>query len=210
MPRGSPSAEIEDAASTELELLGRIRDGDEAAFSLLYDRYFQRVYNFAYLRLRHHADTEEIVQETFIAVFRSIEAYEGKSTLLSWVYGIAKNTVNNHLRRAKARDTRLERAEAELMRSRFTLASCTPEEQLSLQRSADAIQEKLASVARWQAEVFVLRHLQNLSIGEISKRMSRSNDAVRSSLYRVKRLLMETINTGEMVSESATAGRSAL
>jgi len=91
------------------ELLEALRQGDEAAFNILYDHCFQRVYNFAYLRLRNHADTEEVVQETFTAVFRSIGAYRGQSALLSWIYGIAKNTINNHLRRAKARDLRLER-----------------------------------------------------------------------------------------------------
>ena len=58
----------------------------------------------------------------------------------------------------------------------------------------------------WQAEVFMLRHVENLSIGKIAERMSRSNDAIRSSLYRVKLLLTEAIDpelarTGKSVAE---------
>jgi DNA-directed RNA polymerase specialized sigma24 family protein len=52
----------------------------------------------------------------------------------------------------------------------------------------------LASVADWQSEVFWLRHVENLTIGEISERVKRSNDAVRSSLYRVKRMLIEAVD----------------
>ncbi len=175
----------------DAELIAGVRSGDQAQFNELYQRYFQRVYNFTFLRVRNHADTEEIVQETFTAVFRSIEAFRGQSSLLSWIYGIAKNTVNNHLRRARARDSWMEKADSELLRPTGGLDACTPEEHLSLRRYAEAINRRLGSTSDWQAEVFVLRHVDNLSIQEISERTARSSDAIRSSLYRMKRLLVE-------------------
>ncbi|HEY5657067.1 MAG TPA: RNA polymerase sigma factor [Myxococcota bacterium] len=173
--------------------MAAIRRADEEAFNVLYERYFQRVYNFAYARLRNGADAEEAVQEIFTAVFRSIEGYGGRSPLLSWIYGIAKNTVNNQLRRAKAQEQRLEWAQPSLLRSAFSLDCCTPEDRLGLRRCAAAVEERMGSVSDWQAEVFALRHLENLSIREIAERMSRSNDAIRSSLYRVKRLVIEAV-----------------
>jgi RNA polymerase sigma-70 factor (ECF subfamily) len=177
-------------------LLDGIRSSSQEDFGVLYDRYFQRVYSYAYMRLRNHADAEEVAQETFTAVFRSIEAYRGQSSLLSWIYGIAKNTVNNHLRRAKAHELRIERAEQSLQRSAASLDACTPEEHLHLQRCAAAVQERLGQVAEWHAEVFMMRHMENLPIEEIARRTSRSNDAVRSSLYRMKRLVVEAIDPG--------------
>ncbi len=180
-------------SKSDQEIIEGIRVANEADFNLLYERYFQRVYSFAYVRLRNRADAEEVVQETFTAVFRSIDAYRGRSSLLSWIYGIAKNTVNNHVRKAKAHEARIERAELEIQ---YNTAPCTPEESLNLQRCTDAIQERLSSIADWHVEVFVLRHMENMSIGEIARRMSRSNDAVRSSLYRVKRLLVEAVDPG--------------
>ncbi len=173
-----------------------MRQGDESCFTALYERYFDRVYNFAYLRVRNHADTEEIVQETFTAAFRSIGAFRGSSSFLSWVYGIAKNTTNNHLRRARLRQAWHEQADGELLHPSNALSSCNPEESLSLRRYADAVAQRLSSVAGWQAEVFVLRHLENLPIHEISRRMRRSSDAVRSSLYRVKRMLIQAGDEG--------------
>jgi RNA polymerase sigma-70 factor (ECF subfamily) len=173
-----------------------VREGSEGHFNELYQRYFQRVYNFTFLRVRNHADTEEIVQETFTAVFRSMDAFRGQSSLLSWIYGIAKNTVNNHIRRAKMREVWMDKAEPELLRPSASIDSCSPEEHLSLRRYAAAINARLGSVADWQAEVFVLRHVENLSIQEISRRTARSSDAVRSSLYRMKRLLVEASQGG--------------
>jgi len=180
----------------DAELLAGLQAGVPRAFDQLYDRYFQRLYNFSYLRLRNHADAEEVVQETFTAVFRCIESYKGRSTLSSWMYGIAKNTINNHIRRNRTEEARIERPETEGLRPTESLATGTPEEQVMLRSYVDVIGEKLSSVASWQVEVFELRHLHDLSIPEISERTSRSSDAIRSSLYRMKRLLIESAEAG--------------
>lgn len=182
-------------ARSDLELLEAIRAGEESAFNVLYDRYFQRVYHFAYARVHNRADAEEAVQETFTAVYRSVDAYRGQSSLLSWIYGIAKNTVNNHIRRARVQEQRVERAELDLVRdAESALESFTPEDRLDLRRCAEAIDVALSSVTAWQAEVFVLRHFEDLPIQEIADRMHRSNDAIRSSLYRVKRLVVQAVD----------------
>jgi RNA polymerase sigma-70 factor (ECF subfamily) len=178
---------------SDCDLVAAIRAGDQTAFTELYERYFDRVYNFAYARLRHRADAEEVAQETFVAVFRSIDAFVGRSALHSWIYGIAKNTINNHLRRARAQELRIERAEDELVRNAHGFDSCSPEDHASYRRCADAALRSLESVSEWQAEVFALRHFENMPIQEIADRMSRSNDAIRSSLFRVKRLIVEAV-----------------
>ena len=179
-------------SQSDEELLAGLRTGSELHFNELYDRYFQRIYSFVYTRMRNHADTEEVVQETFTVVFRSFESYRGTSSLLSWIYGIAKNTLNSCLRRLKAEGERLDALRPEVLRPPAALSDCNPEEHLSMRRYVDAVRVKLESVSEWQSEIFVMRHLENMSIREISDRTDRSSDAVRSSLYRVKRLLFET------------------
>ncbi len=177
---------------SDLDLIEGIRGGSEAHFNELYDRYFQRIYNFVYARIRNHADAEEIVQETFVAVFSSIDRYSGRSSLLSWVYGIAKNTTNNRLRRSKNAAHRMQEIGHEGLQPVKNFASCTPEEQLAVQRYLKSVVDQLEGFGDWQVEIFEMRHLQDLSIREISERTQRSSDSVRSSLYRVKRLLMDT------------------
>ena len=174
------------------DLLDGLRECSEPHFRVLYDRYFRRIYSFVYARLRNHADAEEVVQETFAAVFKSLDGYRGQSTLLSWIYGIAKNMANNSLRRAKAHEERAEAMSPEMWWPLRSYSACTPEDQLHMHRCADAMREKLESVASWQSEIFVMRHVENLSISQICERTERSSDAVRSSLYRVKHLLVET------------------
>ena len=179
----------------DLELIAAIQSGDEPAFNVLYDRHFVRVHNFANVRLRSRADAEEVVQETFTVVFRSADAFSGRASVLSWIYGIARNMVNNHIRRSRAYATRLDRSENGLVRSSDSLDLCTPEESLALAWSAAAVIESLEDVSDWQAEVFEMRHFDDLPIQEIADRMSRSNDAIRSSLYRVKRAIVEAMDS---------------
>jgi RNA polymerase sigma-70 factor (ECF subfamily) len=197
-----PASEAPSSALSDEELFERIREGSEPHFNRIYDRYFQRIYNFIYLRVRNHADAEELTQETFTAVFRSVGGYSGRSTPLGWIYGIAKNTVHSHLRRLRTQGERMKRAGLDVVTATSPAWSSTPEDQLAMRRYARAIDARLRSVSDWQAEVFFLRHVEDLPIREISRRTMRSSDAIRSGLYRVKRLLVEA---GEL--DSATAGR---
>ncbi len=181
---------------SDQELLEGLRDQSERHFAELYDRYFQRIYNFVYARIRNHVECEEIVQETFIAVFRSFENYRAQSSLLSWIYGIAKNTTNNALRRARTQNERIDLVEESELAPASSLGVHSPDQLLDLHRFGDELSERLEQVADWQAEIFAMRHLENLSIPEISKRTNRSSDAVRSSLYRVKRIFFEAAHPG--------------
>lgn len=175
----------------DAELFEGVRRGSETHFHALYDRYFDRIYNFIHQRVRNHADAEELTQETFAAVFRSVEAFSGRSSPLGWIYGIAKNTTYNHLRRKRLQDDRLDEAGPHVLVTDSATWTCNPEEHLSLDRYARALVRRLHSVSTWQAEAFYLRHVENRSIGEICRATERSSDAIRSGLYRVKRLLVE-------------------
>jgi RNA polymerase sigma-70 factor (ECF subfamily) len=127
-----------------------------------------------------------------MAVFHSVEAFRGQASLLSWIYGIAKNTINNHLRRQKTQEQRLDAAAPELVGPSISMVDAGPAEQLDMRLYTDALEARLGSLADWQLEIFCMRHLENLSISEICDRTQRSGDAVRSSLYRVKRVFFET------------------
>ena len=174
--------------ASDERLFEGIRRGSERHFDALYDRYFRRVYGFVYVRVRDRADAEELTQESFIAVFRSIAGYSGRSTPLAWIYGIAKNTVNNHLRRARSQSARLEAAGSDTAAGEW---SGTPADDFEMHELLRRMDERLRSVTGWQVEVFWMRHVDDLSIEQIARRMDRSSDAIRSSLYRVKRLLVE-------------------
>ena len=116
--------------------------------------------------------------------------------MLSWIFGIAKNVANNALRKHKNNETRLGEAPRELLGPRPSLSTGTPEENLHLRRFAESLRVQFGGMSRWQAEIFAMRHFQNLSIPEIARRTHRTSDAIRSSLYRVKRMVVEAADLG--------------
>jgi RNA polymerase sigma-70 factor (ECF subfamily) len=176
------------------ELIAAIRDTDDGdGFAVLYERYYQRVYKFVFMRLGNRAEAEEAVQEAFTAIFQSVSAYRGRSQALSWIYGIAKNTVNNHIRRAAAYERRIDGAEQALARTHARSGVGTPEDALALRRCAESVRSEFDAITGWQSEIFEMRHIDNLPIAEISARTSRSRDAVRSSLRRVKRRIVSAV-----------------
>lgn len=169
----------------------------EDGFLSIYQNYHHRVYCFALSRLGNRADSEDAVQETFAAVFESLDSFEEKATLLAWIYGIARNVINNQVRRAQAEELRVSKAEAGFARSVTSLDLCTPEHALGLRRCTAAMETRLGEVSDWQAEAFQMRHLDGLPVGEIARRVERSQSAVRCGLYRVKRLILDALHQDE-------------
>jgi len=193
----SPSARRTTASDrSDDELLQGLLAGCSEDFGVLYDRYFPRVYAFVHSRIRCHADTEEIVQETFMAAFRSVDGYRGTSSLLSWVFGIARNQLHNHLRSAKRRNDRVALVVGEDLEHRASPNTPTPAEVFELDEYRRGVLDEISELSSWQADIFAMRHFENLSISEISSRTRRSSDSVRSSLFRVKRVFLEQAGAG--------------
>lgn len=184
------------AALSDGELVEGIRTASEAHFNELYNRYFRRVYGFVHGRLRNHADAEEVTQETFITIFKSVENFRGQSSLLSWMFGIAKNLSNNTIRRSQNQRERFESVDKEHFTPKASIGQSAPDEDLSLQRYAAAIRSRMDQLPGWQRRIFEMRHMENMSIPEIAECSQRSNDAVRSSLYRIKKLIFEAVQSG--------------
>lgn len=182
------------ALLTDAELVAAIRGGSEAHFGALYARYFPRVFAFTASRIRNRADAEEVVQEVFMAAFRSLPSFRGDSALLTWIFGIARNTINSHLRRLRNEDDRLAEVDHAAMHPAPSIGVCSPHEQLELRRYLGAIEDQLRLVSPWQLDVYRLRNEENLPIREIARRTERTADAVRSSLYRVKKLMTDAVD----------------
>jgi RNA polymerase sigma-70 factor (ECF subfamily) len=96
---GSESAPTGAAVAGELELVAALRRGDEAAFVSLVERYQPTMLRVAALYVHTPAVAEDVVQETWLGVLRSLERFEGRSSLKTWIFRILAN-------RAKSRGER--------------------------------------------------------------------------------------------------------
>ena len=178
------------APVTDDDVIAQIRAGDVAAFDVLYERYFSRVYHFVDKRLRNRADTEETVQEVFINIFSSVESYRGDAPFAAWVFGLTRRTIARRFKRKRHPTVPLFEDEQEGELSRICsgptpLETYECEERLT--RMEEAVSNKLTS-EQWT--LFRLHHMEDRSISEIASQLSKSEDAIKSNLYRTRKILL--------------------
>ncbi len=87
---------------SESNLIQRAQHGDEQAFATLYQLHRKRVYSVCLQMTRDVADAEDLTQDAFLQVFRSVNSFRGDSAFSTWLYRIAVNTVLMKLRRRKS------------------------------------------------------------------------------------------------------------
>jgi len=184
---GSPTTESGDL--TDEELVGQILEGDRLPFEQLYARYFPRVYGFVDRRVSNRADAEEIVQEVFFNLFSALQSYRGDAPFAAFVFGLTRRTIASRFKRKRHEMVPMPEDEAHLGSAGH--GSQSPHEEYEcnerLDRLAAAAHRDL-SPEQWR--LFQLHHLEDRSIQEIAGLVAKSEDAVKSHLYRARRLLL--------------------
>ena len=85
----------------DAQLVGLAQNGHHEAFAELYDRYFDRIFDFLSRMMRNRAEAEDVAQDTFIRAIRSIDRLESGNKFKSWLFTIARNTALNRIEREK-------------------------------------------------------------------------------------------------------------
>jgi RNA polymerase sigma-70 factor (ECF subfamily) len=188
------AAEIAEGDGTsDRDLVARVCAGDAGAFQLLYERYFPRVYRFVDKRLRNRADTEETVQEVFINLFSSIAGYRGEAEFAAWVFGLTRRTIASRFKRKRHATVPLYDEETDAIDPLVGTVRVepTPHEAYECRERMARMQATARKeLSDEQCQLVELHHLRNHSIQEIAATLSKSEDAVKSNLYRARKLLL--------------------
>lgn len=190
MPTGRPvraRCEVlacEMVAPTDDQLMEALAAGDHRAFDMLYERYRAAVFSFL-ARLAGDAQTgEDLLQETFLRVYRFRARYRGSGQFRAWLFTIARNVVVEHFRRrpaawedppawAEAPERTEHRAEASELLFRLERA--------------------LAALPPAQREIVLLSRVARMDTSEIAGVVNSSPGAVRVALHRALRRLASVI-----------------
>ena len=189
-PLESQSEPLEDEVLVE-----RLRDGDEAAFEELYERYFKRITLFVRRRIDNQADAEETVQEVFINVFSSIQGYRGEAPFVAWVFGLTRRTIANRFKRKRHPTVSIEDQDTDVTATHPASPSKlpTPEELYDYQERGRQLEERLADkLSTEQQQLFRMHHMEDRPIAEIATMLGKSEDSVKSKLYRTRKLMLAT------------------
>jgi len=171
-------------------LVERVRSGEQDAFGELYLRYFARIFHFVARRLRNRADTEETVQEVFVNVFASINSFRGEAPFGAWVFGLTRRTVAGRFKKRMPNlvsfgDDDGETGSQGVAHEPDPFEAYEYSERLA--RLEGAVSTDLSDEQR---QLFQLHHIEHRSIQEIALLLSKSEDAVKSHLYRARKLLL--------------------
>lgn len=182
----------------ERELVAGLARGDRAAFRTLVDTHKKKVYFLALDMLGNPADAEDVSQEVFLKVHRSFDTFRLGSKLGSWIYRITYNACIDHLRK---RATTPEPLEEDALEAGFrshpqtalTPAPADPVESAERAQLRERIERALRAVSPQEKAVFLLRHYEDLALGDIAEALGLSVGSVKSYLFRAVRKLRKEL-----------------
>jgi len=183
----------------EVELVDRLRAGDESAFVALIGRYQPRLLRLAETTVGSRAVAEEVTQDVWLAVVRGVERFEGRSTLATWLFHI----LLNRARSAAGREQRAGRPDEGLVDDRFDKSGAwasPPEpwaeqvdDRLVAERLAGRVQELLPLLPDQQRQVLVLRDLEGLSPSDVADIVGVTDANQRVLLHRGRARLRQLL-----------------
>jgi len=151
-------------------LVARLKAGDQAAYAQLVEENASKIYQLALRMMGNEADAEDVLQETFLSAFKSIDKFEERSSLSTWLYRIASNAALMRLRRKEpdqiSVDEPLERDDGELIPRQFFDFCCLPEEDLLRDEARAEMKRAVEELPPTLRSVFVLRDIEGLSTEE--------------------------------------------
>jgi RNA polymerase sigma-70 factor (ECF subfamily) len=182
----SPARHVSDE-----QLILRVRSGEQGAFDQLYGRYVGRVYRFVENRLNNRADVEETTQEVFFNVFSSLGSFRAEAPFAAWVLGVARHTIAGRFKKKQHPTVPLETDEHGELAAEAGVQEITPFDFYELrERIYQLARAAERDLSPEQQQLFRLHHLEHRPIAEVAAILDKSEDAVKSNLYRVRKVLL--------------------
>lgn len=173
--------------SEDAELLARWRRGDERAATAIVDRHATAVARFA-SSLGVRDDVEELVQDTFIRAFASLDGFRGDSALRTWLFTIARNLVLDKRRAAARRPVAVAVEEGDAMTEFDALDGMVAGE------TEQRVRKAIETLTPTQREVFTLRIAEGLSYREIAEVAGTTEGAARVHYHNAMRAVKEFLD----------------
>lgn len=168
---------------TDEQIIEQIRQGDQEAYRVLVERHKNYIFTLMYRELGHPETAEDLTQDIFVKLFRSLVHFRGDSKFTTWLYRLAVNTLTDYRRSQKRRplsilqsiktwfqDNRSEEPEQMLLEK---------EEQMEVQKVMHQLKDKYRIVLE-------LYHIRQLSYQEIAVILNVPLRTVETQIYRAK------------------------
>lgn len=200
MPGGPVSRRTagEWSGMSDAEIMLRVRNGEDAGYDILIEKYRKAIINFMFRMVRNQAVAEELAQEVFLRVYRSRATYRAEAKFTTWLYRIATNLGVNH-----ARDTKYERSAQNVYLDQpdpdtgttpdVADATASVEENLVREERMRAIRQHVMALPERQRAAVLMHKYQGLDYKQIGEVLKLSESATKSLLFRAYQTLRERL-----------------
>ena len=167
-------------------LVQRIGAGDRAAMKALYERHERALYHFIRVRIGDAFEASDVMQETFLEVWRASARFEGRSAVRTWIFGIARNKAVDRLRRG---------ARTELREPDETVADDAPDAATVIERASDAARLRacIDRLGAPQRAAIRLAFYEDLTYPEVAEAEGVPVGTIKTRIHHAKRLLMRCL-----------------
>jgi RNA polymerase sigma-70 factor (ECF subfamily) len=175
-----------------------LRNRDRAEFARMVDAYSAPIYRLGLRMLGNEQDAEDVLQNTFISALTHLSGFEGRSSVLTWLYRIAVNESLMILRRGKP-EVNIEDVDSsdenDVARpTQFVDWSALPEDELLSAEGKRALDNAIQNMPENLRMVFLLRDIQDLSIKDTADALNLSEANVKVRLLRARLMLREQLS----------------
>jgi RNA polymerase sigma-70 factor (ECF subfamily) len=156
-------------------IVERAVEGDQGAFTQLYDLYFDKVYKYMYFRIRRQVESEDLTQEVFIKALKAIGSYKpGKTPFAAWIFRIAHNQMIDFVRKKdKYKSTSIDEVT-------YVVGNEDPVSDAERNMEVEELSAAIEELPPAQQEVISLRFIAGLSISEVAKIAGKSEGTVKA------------------------------
>ncbi|HLR90114.1 MAG TPA: sigma-70 family RNA polymerase sigma factor [Balneolaceae bacterium] len=178
------------------DLMEQLQNGVAPAFDIIVHRFQDRLHNFLYRYTHNHEDCEDLVQETFLRVYRSRYSYQRIAKLSTWIYTIALNlakTMYKKKQRMKTFSIHADESDPDDRVFEIEDTTILQDESLHLKNSIGELEKALMELNEDFREVIVLRDIQELTYEEISEITGTAMGTVKSRINRGRAQIQEII-----------------
>jgi RNA polymerase sigma-70 factor, ECF subfamily len=179
--------------SGDTDLISRAAVGDASAFQALVERHRAMVYRVAYQFSGNHHDAEDIAQEVFIKIYRSLDRFRRDAQLTSWIYRIVMNACIDHRRRSRINASAPAGDEAEYRMLNAPEETPGPEDRAYAGEIGEVLQLEIGRLPKGQRIVFVMRHYHGMKLGEIADALGLAEGTIKRQLHAAVHRLREAL-----------------
>ncbi|NLK87250.1 MAG: sigma-70 family RNA polymerase sigma factor [Clostridiaceae bacterium] len=172
---------------TDSVLVSRCLNGDNEAFAELISRYKRLIYSVAYKFSKDNEEVNDMAQEAFIKIYRSLSRYDDQYKFSTWSVKVATNICLDHVRRKKINLVALEEVE------NFTGTSNSPEEYYLRKEKSQVLKDAIDELPEIYRVPIVMYHQKGMSYKEIAEHLDKPMSIIKNRIFRARNTLKQNL-----------------